>query len=133
MAAASPNITLYSNQEGRGWGQKIFPSHSSVISPGRKIFPSNPQQIFIYISLETSNVCQNSQTCQSLPPWLVAEYHINRRPSPPPQIILKYTLILSSWTFKIFVYFVNFQIFKLSGIYFGAFEIWDSRLLFSLK
>lgn len=103
--------------------KKCFPSYRSVISTERKIFPSGPQQIFIYISLVTSTVCQNSQTRQSFPPWLVAEYHIIRVPPHPPNY-LKCTLVLSLWTFKFWVCFVDFQIFKLSGIYFGVwFEI----------
>lgn len=128
MAAASPNITLYSNQEGRGRGQKMFPSHSSVISPGRKIFPSNPQQIFIYISLETSSVCQNSQTCQSLPSWLVAECHINRRPSPPPPNYLKIYcgIILMNFQDFLFILVISKSLNYLEFIFgFLRFEIRD--------
>lgn len=66
----------------------FFLFHRSVISSGRKVFPSSPQQICIYISLVTSRACQNSQTVNHLLQDLRLYYHITKGPSHPPKFFL---------------------------------------------
>lgn len=110
----------------------FFSSLRSVFSSGRKIFPSGPQQIFIYISLVTSGVCQNSQTCQSFPPWLVVSRHITKGSAHPTDSfkMCSSIIFLNFQGFCLFN-FLNIHIFKLSGVYFG---VWfDITFLFSPK
>lgn len=132
MAATPPNMTSsYSNREGKGWGQHFFFRLTDLLSHQEgKSFPVVPSR-FLFTSHWQPVV--SAKIVKPVNHFLHDLWHSTMLPKalPAPKIILKCTSVLSLWMFQYFVCFVNFQVFKLSGIYCW---VWiEITLLFSLR